>query len=230
MLYQWRLCVICINCHLLHDGYEICHFFVKASWYGYRLVHWSYGNVIGDGGFSSASSDALRPICLVPTFFDDEHVVDPYVVKLCSQTKSPVKGHMFGPHLVEVRSVTKSSDKGHIFGPHLVEVRSETRSSNKRHISDHIWSKSTVWQSPPMRGTVWTTFGQSLMHDKVLQQGAQFGPHLVKVRCVTKSSDKGHHFLPHLANVSCVTRSSDNPSWASFSGYIWPKSAAWHVT
>ena len=129
-----RFCVIRINCHLSRDGYEIRHFFVKASWYGYRLVLWSYGNVIGDGGFSSASSDALRPICLVPAFFDDEHVVDPFVVKLRSKTKSLVKGHMFGPHLVEVRSVTKSSNKGHIFGPHLVEVHSETKSSGERHI------------------------------------------------------------------------------------------------
>jgi hypothetical protein len=106
---------------------------------------------------------------LVPDFFDDEYVVDPYVVKLRSKTKSSIEGHMFGPHLVEVRSVTKSSDEGHMFRPHLVEVRSEAKSSGKGHISDHIWSKSAVRQSPPMRGTFWTTFGQSLLHDKVLQ-------------------------------------------------------------
>jgi hypothetical protein len=75
---------------------------------------------------------------------DDEHVVDLYVVELCSKTKSPVDGHMFGPHLVEVPSVTKSSDEGHIFRPHLVKVLSETKSSNKGHILDHIWSKSAA--------------------------------------------------------------------------------------
>ncbi len=69
---------------------------------------------------------------------------------------------------------------------------------------DHIWSKSTVRQSPSMRGTFWTTFGQSPLHDKVLWQGAQFGPHLVKVCCMTKSSNKGHNL-----------------------GHIWLKSAAW---
>jgi hypothetical protein len=94
-------------------------------------------------------------------FFDDEYVVDPYVVELHSKTKSSVKGHMFGPHLVIVHSMTKSSKEGHMFRSHLIEVGSETKSSNKGHISDHIWSKSAVRQSPPMRGTFWTTFGQS---------------------------------------------------------------------
>jgi hypothetical protein len=102
---------------------------------------------------------------------------------------------MFGPHLVEVRSVTKSSDVGHMFGPHLVEVRSETKSSDKGHISDLIWLESAVRQSPPTRGTFWTTFGQSPLRDQVLRRGAQFGPHLVKVCSETKSSDKGHHFF-----------------------------------
>ncbi len=225
MLYWWWLCAIRIICYVSHDGYEIRHFFVEVCWYGYHLVHWSYGNVIGDGSFSSTSSDALRPICLVPAFFYDEHVVDPYVVKLHSKTKLPIKGHMFGPHLVKVRWVTKSSNEGHIFGPHLVEVCSETRSSNKGHISDHIWSKSAARQSPPTRGTIWTTFGWSPLHDKVLQQGA----HLVKVHSEIKSSNEGHHFFatfcqcllrdkffwwpimgivlwPHLAKVRCVTR------------------------
>ncbi len=131
-------------CHLLCDGYKIHHFFVK---------------LVGMDT-SSASFDALRPICLVLAFFDNEHNNDPYVVKLRSKTKSPVKG-MFGPHFVKVCSVTKSSNKGHMFGPHLVEVRSETKSSdkgahfgphlvkvhcmtktsNKGHNLDHIWSK-----------------------------------------------------------------------------------------
>jgi hypothetical protein len=129
--------------------------------------------------------------------FDDEYVVDLYVVKLRSKTKSSVKGHMFGPHLVKVRSVTKSSNKGYMFGPHLVKVRSESKSSNKGHILDHIWSKSTVKKSPPTSGTFWTTFGQSPLRDKIFQRGAQFEPHSVEVRSETKSSNKGHHFLPH---------------------------------
>ncbi len=110
-------------------------------------MHSSYGKVIGDGSFSSPSFDALRPTCLVPAFFDDEQIVNPYVVKLCSKMKSPVEGHIFGPHLVKVHSVTKSSDKGHIFGPHLVKVRSETKSSNKGH---HFFA----------------TFGQCPLRDK----------------------------------------------------------------
>jgi hypothetical protein len=138
--------------------------------------------------------------------------VDPTMVELRSKMKSPVKGHMFGPHLVKVRSVTKSYGKGHIFGPHLVKVHCETNFFNKGHILDHIWSKSAVRQSPLTRGTFWTTFGQSLLCDKVLQRGAQFGPHLVKVCSEAKSSNKGHHFLPHLANVCCMTSSSDDQS------------------
>ncbi len=103
----------------------------------------------------------LESVCLVRAFFDDEYVVNPYVVELCSKTKSSIEGHMFGPHLGKVLCVTKSSNKGHMFGPHLVKVRreakssdkgnmfgphlvvvcSETKSSNKGHILDHIWSK-----------------------------------------------------------------------------------------
>ncbi len=33
-------------------------FLVEACWYGYHLVHWSYGNVLKDCGFSSASFEA----------------------------------------------------------------------------------------------------------------------------------------------------------------------------
>ena len=71
---------------------------------------------------------------------------------------------------------------------------------------DNIWSKSAVWQSPPTRGTFWATFGQSLLHDKVLQWGAHFGPHLVKVRCVTKSSNEGH-ISGHIWSKSAVRQS-----------------------
>ncbi len=142
-------------------------------------------------------NQCLESVCLVPALFDDEYVVDPYAVKLHSKTKSSIKGHMFGPHLVEVRCMTKSSDEGRMFGPHLVEVCSETKSSDEGHILDHIWSKSAVRQSPPMRGTFWTTFGWSPLHDKVLPRGAHFGPHLVKVHSETKSSNEGH-ILDHI--------------------------------
>ncbi len=118
--------------------------------------------------FQFRGNQWLESVCLVPAFFDDEYIVDPYVVKLCSKTKSFIEGHMFGPHLVEVRCVTKSSDKGHMFGPHLVKVHSETKSSNEVHISDPIWLKFAAWQSPPTRGTIWATFGQSPQRDKVL--------------------------------------------------------------
>jgi hypothetical protein len=60
------------------------------------------------------------------------------------------------------RDVTKSSNEGCNIGPHLAKVRDETKSSNEGHISDHIWSMSTVRQSPPMRGTLFlAVFGQS---------------------------------------------------------------------
>ncbi len=119
------------------------------------------------------------------------------------------------------------------FGPHLVKARCVTKSSNKGHNSGHIWSKSAAWQSPLMRGTIWATFGQSLLCDKVLWWGAQFGPHLVEVRSETKSSDEGHHCFatfghrplrdnfvwwpiigivlwPHLTKVSCVCDTSSD--------------------
>ncbi len=146
----------------------------------------------------------LESICLVPALFDDEYVVNPYVVEPHSKTISSVEGHMFGPHLVKVRCVTKSSDEGHMLGPHLVKVHCVTKSSNEGHILGYIWLKSAAWQSPPMRGTIWATFGQNPLCNKVLQWGAQFGPHLAIVRCVTKSSDEAHNF-----------------------GHIWSKSAAW---
>jgi hypothetical protein len=98
----------------------------------------------------------------------------------------------------------KVLQQGANFGPHLVEVHCMTKSSNEGHILGHIWSKPAGWQSPPMRGTFWVTFGQSPLGDKVLQRGAHFVLHLVKVCCVTKSSIEG-----------------------PFLGHIWLKSAAW---
>ncbi len=89
---------------------------------------------------------------------------------------------------------------------------------------DHIWSKSTVRQCPPTRSTFQATFGQSPLHDKVLWWGAHFRPHLVEVRCVTKSSNEGH-ILGHIwSKVRCVTKSSNE---GHISGHIWSKSAAW---
>ncbi len=179
-------------------------FVVEDHWYKYFSLYWSYGNLINDG--SSVPRQLMLGDCLFCTNLSTMSTLfDPCLVKLQSKTKSSFERHMFGPHLVEVHSVTKSSDKGYI--------------------SYHIWSKSAVRQSPPMRGTFWTTFSQSpqwdkvLQHgahywttfgwipqcDKVLQWGAHFGPHLVKVRSETikvhsktKSSDEGHIIGPHL--------------------------------
>jgi hypothetical protein len=60
-----------------------------------------------------------------------------------------------------------------------------------------------------MWGTFWASFGQSPLHDKVLQRGAHFGPHLVEVRCMTKSSDEGLFLGPHLVKVRSETKSSN---------------------
>ncbi len=92
-----------------------------------------------------------------------------------------------------------------------------TKSSNEGHNLGHIWSKSAVRQSPPMRGTFWTTFGPSPLRDKVLQQGAQFGPHLVKVYCMTKSSNEGH-ILGHiwLKSAACQSPSMRGTFWTTF--------------
>ncbi len=80
-----------------------------------------------------------------------------------------------------------------------------------------------------MRGTIWTTFGWSQLRDKVLQLGAQFGPHLVKVRSETKSFNKGHHFFATFGQCWLRNKFFWWPIMASFSGYIWLKSPAWHV-
>jgi hypothetical protein len=112
----------------------------------------------------------LESVCLVWAFFDDEYVVNPYVVELCSKMKSSVEGYMFGLWTTFGQSplCDKVLNKGHMFGPHLVEVRCLTKSSNEEYNLGHIWSKSAVWQIPPMRGTIWATFGWSLLRDKVL--------------------------------------------------------------
>ncbi len=135
------------------------------------------------------------------------------------------------------------------FGPRLVKVCSETESSNKRHILDHFWLKSTVRQSPPTRGTFWTTFDQSPQWDKVLQQGAHSGPHLVKVCSKTKSSNKGHHLFAILGQCPLRDKSSDeghhflatfglsplcdtsfNKGQIFFLCQTWATPAAWYAT
>ena len=137
----------------------------------------------------------------------------------------------------------KFLQQGAHFGPHLVKVRSVTKSSKEGHILDSIWSKSAAWQSPPMRGTFWTTFGKSPLHDKVIQWGAHFGPHLVEVRCVTKSSNEGrildHIWLKFAAWQNPPTRGT---FWTTFGWsplrdkvlqrgayfqHVWPKSTVW---
>ncbi len=170
--------------------------------------------------------------------FNDEYVVDPYVVELCSKNEVLLRGaHVWttfgqspmcykvlqrGAYVWTTFGQSPQWDKvlwwGVDFGLHLVKVRCKTKSSNKLYNLGHIWSKPTAWQSPLTRGTyldhIWpksavrqspltrgtfrTTFGQSLLRDKVLQSGAQFGPDLVKVRSETKSSNEGHHFLCHI--------------------------------
>ncbi len=82
------------------------------------------------------------------------------------------------------------------------KVCSVTKSSDEGQYLDHIWLKSATRRSPPMRGNIWTTFGRSPLRDEVLQQGAIFGPHLVKVCCVIKSSDEGQIFGPHLVGIA----------------------------
>ncbi len=67
----------------------------------------------------------------------------------------------------------------------------------------HLVKKSAAWQSPPMRGNIWTTFGWSPLRDEVLRWGAIFGPHLVEVHCETKSSDEGQ-YLDHIWSKSAV--------------------------
>ncbi len=66
-----------------------------------------------------------------------------------------------------------------------VKVRCMTKFSNEWYILGH---------------------GQSPLHDKVLQQGARFGPHLVEVCCVTKFFDEGH-ILGHIWLKSTVRQS-----------------------
>ncbi len=54
------------------------------------------------GRFQFHVDRRLESVCLVRAFFDEEYIVDPYVVELHSKMKCSAKGHMFGPHLVKV--------------------------------------------------------------------------------------------------------------------------------
>ncbi len=113
----------------------------------------------------------LESVCLVPAYFNDEYIVDLYVVKSIANQGPP----------------SRSTCLDNIWSKSAAWQSPLTRGI----CLDHIWSKSTVRQSPMTRGTFWTTFGWSPLRDKVLQQEAKFGPHLVKVCCMTKSSNEG---------------------------------------
>ena len=78
--------------------------------------------------FQFRINQCLESICLVPAFFDDEYIVDPYVVKL--------------------RSPTRGTCLDHIWSKFAVWQSPPTRGT----CLDHIWSKSAVRQSPPTRG------------------------------------------------------------------------------
>ena len=67
------------------------------------------------------------------------------------------------------------------------------------------------------RGICRTITEQNLQHDKVLQRGAHFGPHLVKVRSVIKSSDEGH-ILDHIWSKSATWQSPSmrGTFWTTF--------------
>ncbi len=69
-----------------------------------------------------------------------------------------------------------------------------------------------------------TTSGWSPQCDKVLWQEAHFGPHLVKVRSETKSSNKGH-MLEHIWLKSAVRQSP--PTRGTLSDNICSKWAVW---
>ncbi len=62
--------------------------------------------------FQFRVNQQLESVYLVWAFFNDEYVVDPYAVKLCSKTKSSIEGLMPGPHLVKFHCDKKSSDEG----------------------------------------------------------------------------------------------------------------------
>ncbi len=216
MLHWWWLCVICVICHVSCDGYNTHHFFVEACWHRYLLEYWSHGIVIGYGGFSSALINDYNPFAWYRPFLMMStlliHMWSNPIAKRSHPSKGTCLDHIWSKSTVWQSPPTRGTfratfgwsqlrdkvlQRGAHFGPHLVEVRCVTKSFNERHISGHIWSKSAAWQSPPMRGTFRATFGRSPLHDKVLQWGAHFGPHLIKVRCVTMSSNKGH-ILGHI--------------------------------
>ncbi len=88
---------------------------------------------------------------------------------------------------------------------------------------DHIWSKSAVRQSPPTRGTFWTTFGWMPLRGKILWQGAQFGPHLVKVCCV--ASPLGCAFLFAFLFLAFQFQES----WGITSKFLQKKEIPFHI-
>jgi hypothetical protein len=135
----------------------------------------------------------------------------------------------------------------------LIHMRSNSKAKwsppSRGTCLDHIWLKFAAWQRDKVlrQGAyVWTTSGQSLQWDKVLWLGAHFGPHLVKVRSETKSSNEGH-ILDHIWSKSAAWQNPpmrgtiwamfvQSPQWdkvlqwgASFSCHIWPMSTVWQV-
>ena len=136
-------------------------------------------------------------------------------------TKSSDEGHIIQPHfLVKVCSVTKSSGEGHIIGPHLVEVHNVTKSSDEGYISDHIWSKSAVWQSTPTRGIFQTTFSRSSLCDEVLWLGVLYLNEFSQNPLCDKVLRQGAMiFLSYLVNVHCVTMTPNGERF-SFRPYL----------
>ncbi len=225
MLYRWWLCAIHVICHLSRDGYKILHFFVKACWYRYHLEYWSQGSVIGDGSLFHVDW-RLESVCLGWVFL--------MMITLLI--------HTWLNSIAKQSSLSRGTCFDHIWSKSAVWQSPPTRGI----CLDHIWSKFTVRQSLPMRGTFWTTFGQIPLRDKVLQQGAQFWPHLVKVCCVPKYSNEGHN-LGHIWSKSAAWQSCPmrgtictifgrSLQWdkvlqwgASFFCHIWQLSAAWQL-
>ncbi len=164
---------------------------------------------------------------------DKGHMFGPHLVEVHSETKSSNKGHILD-HIWLKSAVWQSPptrgtiwatfgrspmcDKvlwwGARFGPHLSKARCvTTKSSNEGHNLGHIWSKSAAWQSPLMKGTVWTTFGQNPQWDKVLRQGASFFCHIWPLSTAWQlrlMANHGYHSLATFdQSLLCDTSSNE---------------------
>ena len=153
MLHHWASIVACEARHLFFviGGRDMRHF--------YRIgldIPIFVGLHKCDGYLSYCGYQRSMPSFRTQLLFvsNCRHMPENTWIKAQDVAKSSDEGQISGPHLVEVRDVTKSSNEGHIFRPYLVEVRDVTKSSDEGHIFlDHLWSKSMMWQSPPIRGT-----------------------------------------------------------------------------